>query len=299
MKLLLLGSEGFIGHHLMLLFKEKKFEVAGCDLYESSLHDYRYFKVSRISPGWEEIFSLHKFDICINAAGSGNVPHSMTHPLSDFEANTLDTIRILDAIRTYNPSCKYLHISSAAVYGNPEALPVKEDQSKTPLSPYGWHKLLAEQLCREFTEIYNISTAIVRPFSVYGPGLRKQLFWDIYQKYLTGNDNVELWGTGAESRDFIYVEDLARAFDCILQNAPMKGETYNIATGTETSIKEAVETFLAFFDKPCVAKFNQRVREGDPMNWRADISKISNLGFQPGISLIDGLRITSQWLKSL
>src|SRR5688572_8068708 len=130
-KVLVLGSEGFIGKYLTQFFQAKQYNVYGCDLFEtSSTSGYNYLKVSRLSPEWDEIFSENKYDVCINAAGSGNVPYSMSHPLIDFEANSLDTIRILEAIRKFNKVCKYLHISSAAVYGNPEQLPIVEDALK-------------------------------------------------------------------------------------------------------------------------------------------------------------------------
>src|SRR4051812_37570699 len=112
MKILILGSEGFIGRHLVQQFVGKQHIVHGCDLFDTPQHgNYPYTKVSRISPEWEEVFGDHLFDFCINAAGSGNVPYSMTHPLSDFESNTLDTMRVLDTIRRVNKTCRYLHIS--------------------------------------------------------------------------------------------------------------------------------------------------------------------------------------------
>ena len=110
---------------------------------------YTYYKISRLPGQFEDIFIEEKYDACINASGSGNVNHSVMHPLEDFELNTFDTARILDAIRKHNKACKYLHISSAAVYGNPAHLPVNEEMACKPLSPYGWHKLMAEQLCKE------------------------------------------------------------------------------------------------------------------------------------------------------
>jgi len=299
MNILILGSEGFIGSHLIKYLKGQNCDLFGCDLYDAPTQQYAYMKVSRLSPEWEEVITSNAFDVCINAAGNGSVPYSLTHPFSDFESNSMDTIRILDYIRRHRPSCKYLHISSAAIYGNPQRLPITEDAHPEPLSPYGWHKLIAEKLCHEFTKFYHIKTAIVRPFSVYGPGLRKQLFWDVHKKYLAGNGHIELWGTGKESRDFIYIEDLAKALFAILQHAPMNAEVYNIATGTETTIQEAVETILGFFDKPCTASFNQQTKEGDPLNWRADITKITNLGFQPSVSLTEGLKVTGKWLSGL
>lgn len=294
-----MGSEGFIGSHVIKYLKDRGWELFGCDLYDVPTQDYRYTKISRLSPEWEEIIVSTPFDVCVNAAGSGSVPYSITHPFNDFESNAIDTMRILDYIRRHRPSCKYLHISSAAVYGNPVALPVREDAPAEPLSPYGWHKLIAEQLCYEYTEFFHLKTAIIRPFSVYGPGLHKQLFWDTYQKYLSGNGTIELWGTGRESRDFVYIEDLAQAIFCILERAPMNGEIYNIASGEETTIQEAIDLFLGFFDRPCISRFNQKVREGDPLNWRADIGKITSLEFRSAVPIREGLKRTCQWMQSL
>lgn len=299
MKILVLGSEGFIGSHLVSYFLERGYDVHGCDLGESASRHYTYVKVSPSYPEWDLFFSAGQFDCCINAAGSGNVGYSVTHPVVDFEANTLETVRVLDAIRRSNPACRYLFISSAAVYGNPQELPIKEEAAKSPLSPYGWHKLLSEQLCKEYNDIYRIKTAIVRPFSVYGPGLRKQLFWDVFNKFKEGGDVLELFGTGKESRDFIFIEDLVRAIDAVVSNGAASGEVYNLASGVETSIHEAMDIFLESLQWPAKLVFNQVVRKGDPLNWRADTGKLSSLGFRPETGLKEGLRRHAAWLKSL
>jgi UDP-glucose 4-epimerase len=297
MRILILGSEGFIGNHLVKALKVIGNDIYGCDLFERPFHEaYHYIKVSRLSPQWEEIFSTQVFDVCINAAGSGNVPYSMTHPLMDFEANTLDAIRILDAIKRLNGSCKYLHISSAAVYGNPPSLPVREDMGPTPLSPYGYHKWMSELACKEFYHLHNVKTAILRPFSVYGPGLRKQLIWDLYHKISKGDD-LTLFGTGDESRDFVYVEDLARAVKLILDQAPFDNTVYNIASGEETTIRAVSELFRKVIGTSCKISFNNQKREGDPANWRADISRIKELGFNPSFTFEEGLTKTHEWLK--
>ncbi len=296
-KVLILGAEGFIGHHLVRYFLQKGYEVHGCDLGETPSLNYAYTKVSASFPEWDPYFSEGKFDYCINAAGSGNVGYSVTHPLVDFEANTLQTIRVLDAIRRSCPSCTYLFISSAAVYGNPEKLPVTEESRCSPMSPYGYHKLMSEFICREYTDIYNINTAIVRPFSVYGPGLRKQLFWDVYKKFAAGNRQLELFGTGDESRDYIYIEDLVEAISLILASGRLRAETYNLASGVETTIRDVMNIFAAAIEPSPSIAFNKVVRKGDPLNWRADISKLRSLGFELRTELRHGITLQAQWLN--
>ncbi len=299
MKIIILGSEGFIGKHLIRYFKSIGYDVSGCDLYETPSSPYTYFKISRSSPEFDDIFLSKKYDACINASGSGNVNYSMTNPVGDFEANTLDVIKVLDAMRKHNPACKYLHISSAAVYGNPASLPVREDAACKPLSAYGWHKLLSEQLCMEYHLLYHLPVVIVRPFSIYGPGLKKQLFWDTYQKYMADQSSIELWGTGSESRDFIYIDDVLHCFELILEKAEMKGEVYNIASGNQTFIKDVVQQLFKFVPHTPRIIFNNKTREGDPLNWQADISKIKGLGFTSQFSLESGVRNLSEWLMSV
>jgi dTDP-glucose 4,6-dehydratase/UDP-glucose 4-epimerase len=300
LKILIFGSEGFIGAHLVRYFLSKGEQVYGCDLFETATLPYHYLKMSRLSPALEEVFTVANYDVCINASGSGNVNYSMTHPFSDFEANSLDTIRVLDCIRRLQPACRYIHLSSAAVYGNPEKLPVQETDSTRPLSPYGWHKLIAENICHEYTSIYNLQTAILRPFSVFGPHLKKQLFWDLYIKCKSSTANaVALWGTGRETRDFIYITDLVLIIDLLIQKAPMRGEIYNVAEGKETSIAGVAELFKSELFPAVDISFNQQVRDGDPLNWRADISRIQSLGFKQTVSFRQGIENLIQWLRSL
>lgn len=297
MKILVIGSEGFIGSHLIDYFS-KKHEVYGAGHEPVPSRPYNYIPLSITQPDWAGILESQPFDICINAAGSANVPYSMSHPLYDFEHNVLHTIQILEAIRLHRPSCKYLHISSAAVYGSPKSLPISETHHIQPLSPYGWHKTMAENICREYFFIHKIGTVITRPFSVYGPRLRKQLFWDMFQKFRSGQRDIELWGTGNESRDFIFIHDLCYVFDLIIQQSSFESNVYNIASGEETTVREAATLLFAELDKDIVLRFNNHVREGDPINWRADIENIRSLGFNPTISFAEGIIKTSQWLKN-
>lgn len=296
MKILVLGSEGFIGRHCISYFQQKGDELYGCDLLDLKVLTYTYFKISRLSPGFDDIFIGTDFDVCINAAGSGSVPYSVNHPYADFEANTIDTFKLLDTIRLQNPSCKYINISSAAVYGNPQILPTNEDHLLKPLSPYGWHKYYGELICREYNQLYSIPNISVRPFSVFGPGLKKQLFWDLYQKSIR-SDEIELFGTGTETRDFIYIGDLVHCLHLIIDNAVFDGSVYNLANGKATTIQNIAETFYSLLNPKLKIKFNGKSRAGDPNFWEADISRITSLGYQQTVSLEQGLLNYVLWLK--
>ena len=294
MKILIIGSKGFIGSHANRFFSAEN-EVWGADVVADD-KDKKYYRLNPVNTNFEAIFIEKAFDLCINASGNGSVPVSINSPVFDFELNVTNTIKLLDAIRVHNPKCKYINISSAAVYGNPPGIPVTEDMPLLPLSPYGWHKLYSEQVSREYYYLYNLQTINLRLFSVYGEYLRKQLFWDIYQKCLRSS-YIELFGSGNESRDFIYIADLMEAIDCIVKRGLFNGEAVNIASGTETTIRSAAEIFCRQIDENISVKFNKIVKPGDPLNWRADISMVKSFGFESKTQINEGLSNTAKWLK--
>jgi len=125
------------------------------------------------------------------------------------------------------------------------------------------------------------------------------LFWDLYQKCKLRTDELTLWGTGKESRDFIYISDLVEALNIILINSPMQADVYNLANGIETTIEDAAKQFISNFNSSIKLSFNNQQRPGDPINWKADISKVSSLGYNAKYNFAEGIRETTQWLKNL
>lgn len=294
MKILILGSEGFIGSHLVRHFLAGKNEVHGCDLIEYSSSGCIYNKLSLLSPDFEDVFSATSFDACINAAGSGNVGYSMQHPLSDFEANTYPVAKILNSINKHQPACKFIQISSAAVYGNPVSLPINEQQAANPVSAYGYHKQMSELLCREYHFVFGLPIAVMRPFSVYGRGLRKQLLWDTCCK-LKDNNEALLFGTGNETRDYINIADFCTATELIILKGGFNCDVYNIANGKETSVKDLAAIFSSSFPREKKISFSGQVKKGDPLNWKADISKLTALGYVQKVRLEDGVKDYINW----
>lgn len=296
MKILVLGCNGFIGANLVDALLLNRNEVYGCDITGASNKEIICCGTSVLSTEFDTFFSDHSFDVCINASGRGDVGFSIKEPAKDFELNTVCVFKILDLIRSNRPSCKYIHISSAAVYGNPKNLPVSENASLAPLSPYGWHKLMSENICREYSHFFGIKTAIIRPFSVYGNGLKKQLLWDICTKLNTA-DSIKLFGTGNESRDFIHVTDLAAIIMKVINSEDANAAIYNAGIGEETSIKKIVNIFLRNYPGKKQISFSGEIKTGDPLNWRADIDRIKNLGFSPQVDLEQGIAEYIKWYK--
>ena len=294
MKILIIGSKGFIGSHCISILKQQHI-VYGCDV----VNDYaaeNYYQIDATNADYKEVFKTQQFDACINCSGAASVPDSFKHPFRDFSLNTLNVVKILEAIKELQAGCKFINLSSAAVYGNPEKLPITEDCPLIPLSPYGLHKRQAEEIIDEYAGFYNLQTCSLRLFSVYGPGLCKQLFWDLHTKIMQ-SDQIELWGTGNESRDFIYVDDVVNAITCVIKKAEFKGECINVSGGIETSIKSVVELFQQEHFKPFNFFFAGQQSPGYPVNWRANVDKLKNMGFKPQVSLKQGLQKYIAWLQ--
>ena len=292
--ILILGSCGFIGTYCCEYFTAQGYVVTGCDLIEYHTSKYNYHKASVLSFDFESMFANNRFDVCINASGSGNVGYSFIHPQSDFESNTLAVINVLDNIRKHQPFCRLLHISSAAVYGNPMQLPIKETAVTAPLSPYGFHKYMSEIVCKEYHAIYQISVAIIRPFSVYGNGLTKQLLWDICQK-LQQDDSIQLFGTGNETRDFIHINDLVVLMHLLVIKGNFDGSIYNGATGIATSIEAVARLFEKYYKGNKAIHFSGNAKVGDPANWQANISSVKVLGFSPAHQLEISIQEYINW----
>ena len=297
MNILILGSEGFIGSHLCDFFVTQH-TVIGYDTSSNAIYSHNKTHYhSNLYTTLSSIFNTYTIDVCINAAGSANVGMSVQEPINDFTANALFTMQVLDAIRQHSAACKYLHISSAAVYGNPTTLPIAEYHTLAPISPYGYHKLIAEKISEEYAKLYNIKTAIIRPFSVYGPRLKKQLFWDIYNK-ATSSNTVQMFGTGNETRDFIYITDVVAIINAIITNSKFEFEIYNTASGHANTIGEVTALFCGMFATPKAIVFNTIIKQGDPLYWQANIEKIKQLYNQPMLPITSGLQKTYQWIVS-
>ena len=297
---LVTGARGFLGAEIVRYFGSRGWHVVGIDAcpppapMPAALAAYHSLALP--SPDFERVVKEYQPSVCVHAAGCASVGLSMGNPSTDYRGNTVLVFDVLETLRRHAPGCRFLLLSSAAVYGDPASLPVTEAHPVRPLSPYGYHKRQAELICEEFSSIYSVPTAALRIFSAYGPGLQKQVVWDICQKVLT-TGKLELHGTGTESRDFIHASDIAHALETVATKAPCTGEIYNLSTGREVTIAELADRLLANLGCSARPLFDGVATPGNPRNWRADISRIAALGFQPAISLERGLVETAGWCR--
>lgn len=302
MRVLITGSEGFLGSSIFFYLSQKEgFEVFTLDLIpplhtESESH----FQVDCAAIG--DIVSKLKLDLIINASGSANVQASFKDPELDKKLNFEVVQTLLDAIKMSGEHTKFLNFSSAAVYGSPKKLPIseKDDVLSEPISPYGKHKKMSEELMKDYFLTHQVKSHSLRVFSCYGPGQQKLLFWDIYKK-LNGSDEnfIKLFGTGEESRDYIFIDDLCQAISCIIDKAPFDGSSINVAIGKDVAIRYAAEKALELIRPEFEILFNGENRKGDPKNWRANIGKLQSFGFMPHVSFEEGIEKYYKWVLSL
>lgn len=295
MRVLIIGAKGFIGSHLAVTMASR------CELHTADILGEptdRHWLIASQVPDFQSLLSMLLPDVVVNCSGAANVGLSFEDPHADFRLNTGLVHDLLEAIRTRSPATRLINLSSAAVYGNPPVIPVAESAPSAPISPYGWHKLAAENLCREYTQCFGVQTLSLRPFSVFGPNLRKQLFWDIFQKSRR-SDHIVCPGTGDETRDFIYAHDMAESIALAIENAVFDGEAINVANGTGVTIRHAVESLLGAIDWPGRLEFNGVVRDGDPLHWTADIYRLKGLGYSPAYRFESGISELAKWLVNL
>lgn len=233
-------------------------------------------------------------EVVFHAAGGASVGASIADPEADFRRTVLSLRETLAFLEADAPGARLIYPSSAAVYGALAASPIPETAQPNPISPYGRHKLQVETEIDEARNSFALDAVVVRFFSLYGPGLRKQLLWDLAQR-LTAADRVELGGQGDERRDFLFIEDAVRLVG-VLAEAEAPPKLINGASGQAASVREVAQGLARALGRPAEISFSGVVREGDPRALVADAARLSALGFVPGVSLHEGLQRTAAWM---
>lgn len=304
------GAHGFIGRSLSRHLADLGHEVYGighghwtpqeaqaaglCLWLNSEISGASLGQFSMTVPRPETIYHL---------AGGSSVGSALQNPYEDFHRTVVTTQELLEWTRQCSPASGLVAVSSAAVYGSRHSGPILESAIPDPFSTYGFHKLMMESICRNYSQNFGLRIVVARLFSVYGPGLQKQLLWDLCTKLLR-DPVVELGGTGLEARDWIHIHDARRALVALRENVSVDMPIFNLATGLSTSVRTIADAVVQHwravvpedFERTKV-QFSGLSRPGDPQQLVADVTRLGSLGFSCSIPLLHGLGDYVAWFR--
>ncbi len=308
MKCLVTGAAGFIGSHLSERLLEEGHKVVGIDAftdaYRPGLKEFnvqglggrRGFQMVRgdlvevdleaLLDGVEVVF--HQAAQAGVRASWGGEFHLYLH------RNVLVTQRLLEACKG-RPLRRFVFASSSSVYGDSDLYPTPEDASPRPLSPYGVTKLAAEHLCLLYWKGHGLPVVSLRYFTVYGPRQRPDMAFHQFLRALWTDQPLVLYGDGGQSRDFTYVSDIVEA-NLRAVGLASPGGVYNIGGGARATVLEVLEILEGVTGRRPQVRW-EGIQRGDVKHTWADLSRARQaLGYEPRVSLREGLAKESEWM---
>ncbi len=297
MRVLVTGGAGFIGSHIVDLLVETGHQVAVVDNlstghFENITPRINFYKQDICDRAFTETIAREKPEAVIHLAAQADVQCSINNPLADASNNILGAINLLQTCTSYGVG-KIVYASTAAVYGNPSHLPLDEGHLVEPQNPYGISKCTVEHYLRVYKEISKINYTVLRFANVYGPrqdsageGGVVAIFAD---KILKG-ERPHIFGNGEQTRDFVYVKDVAFAGIAALHRGD--GGVFNISTGEGISVNRLFRELLEITGSRLEPVY-KLPRPGDiTHSYLANRSACTTLDWRPRYSLADGLRET-------
>lgn len=303
MAILVTGGCGFIGSHITTLLVNKGYETIildnlstgflenigqhTCPLYINDLNDSNL----------EEIFLNHSIEVIIHQAAQASVAHSISDFVMDEAINISGTLKLINLAKKYGVK-KIIFASSSAVYGTPQFLPITTEHLSNPLSPYGLSKLTAEKYLQLSHHLFGLQFTILRYGNVYGPRQNASTEGGvaaIFSEALLKGESPIIYGTGEQTRDFVFVEDVAEAnIQAITQG---DGKVLNVSTGKETTVYELFQSIKTIL-----------LSEASPIYYPARLGDIQRsvlcnneikrvLNWEPHTSLEDGLKKTVEFFQ--
>lgn len=309
MTIIVTGVAGFIANKTAELLLKSKKEVIGIDnindYYDVKIKNYRLkqlkkyknFKFYKLDienkKSLEKIFKQNKISAVINLAARAGVRYSMENPFVYVSTNTMGTLNLLDLCREHKIK-KFVLASTSSLYAG-QKMPFTETLAvNTPISPYAASKKGAEVMCYSYHYLYGIDISIVRYFTVYGPAGRPDMSIIRFIKWIDEGTPIELFGDGSQSRDFTYVDDIAKGTIKALKKVGF--EIINLGGGNNPiSLNYVIELIEQLLGKK--AKLNKKpFHKADIVSTWADISKAGKiLNWKPTVSLEQGIKNTVDW----
>lgn len=299
MRVLVTGGAGFIGSHVVDALVERGDEVHVLDNLATGSRDFVAEQATLhegdIRTDAAIAFAKARPEVCFHLAAQADVGTSVEQPDYDADVNVVGTIRVLEAARTHGTQIVFSS-TGGAIYGECDG-PAGEDSPRQPLSPYGIAKLAGEEYLGGWNRLHEARHVALRFANVYGPRQAASLEGGvvaIFLERLAVGAPTTIFGDGGQTRDFIYVMDVVRG---MLAAVGHDGGTFNIGTGVETSVNELHEACRLAADSADLPSYAP-ARAGDVLRSVIDPARAGReLGWQPQVSLDDGLRSTWEWIR--
>lgn len=294
MNILITGGLGQVGSYLTEeLSKGEHNRVTVLDNFSSNIKDFVVPQDVTVVEGDildKELVDklVSESDVIIHTAAQVSVVNSIENPINDAEINIFGTLNLLNAARKCNIR-RFIYISSAAVYGNPQYLPIDEKHPTNPMSPYGLSKLTGERYAMQFHSLYRLPVVCLRPFNIYSPRQNPNSpYSGVITKFIecakAGKPPI-IFGDGNQTRDFVSVHDVIDVVVKCIECDDAVGEVFNVGTGVATTVNE-----LAGFCSDMEPEYRE-AQSGDIQDSYADVGKLRELvGCVPAQSLENGLK---------
>ena len=300
-KILVTGGAGFIGSHMVEQLVKEGYNVRVIDDLSSGKIEniQRLLSTGKVDLVIGDIRdasfvtkNVNDIDVVVHFAGVASVPFSFKNPELTFDINLFGTLNLLRACVEMDVS-RFVFVSSCAVCGDPQSLPVREEHQTNPISPYAESKLMAERYCIGFQQRQFLQAVVLRFFNVYGPRQGMNDYSGVITRFINRAKQMQsltIYGDGSQTRDFVNVNDIVQALYACLKSSSANGELFNIGSGKPISITELAKTVLELTGQNLEICY-ELARAGDIKDSYADISKAKRLlSYEPKVTLRDGLR---------
>lgn len=303
---LVTGGAGFIGSHIVEALLSAGHNVRVVDNFSTGKHDNLAGLDIELFEGDIRdrallLKALEGVQTVFHEAAFVSVPKSMLEPMECFAVNQTGTENVLESARKQGVK-RVVLASSAAVYGDSNAMPLKEDSRLFPLSPYAVSKRVTEIYAELYTRSFGLEVVALRYFNVYGPRQRPDSMYaaavPIFTRNLVDGKPVIIFGDGGQTRDLVHVSDIVRANLAAANHPAAAGKIFNVCTGVEVSINNLIDHLTVHFPLATPAEHRPQ-RSGDIYRSIGDCTYLNeNLGFKAEMSLRDGLKTVVDWMAS-